>query len=127
MKVLVKYNPDIHQQLCKSLDKEIQKSKQYTTDGVSHHTILKKREINIAGKTIDLTKGLRDKVDGMSSQNFLYSIRGVGEIEITFKSINDKMPFIIRKTAEKLMMVKIKSELRKEFKQDILSVSKVEG
>lgn len=128
MKALVKYNPEIHDVLIGSLDKEVEKSKKYAINGVSqYHTLLQKREINVAGRTIDLTKGLRNQVDSMATHSFSYHIKHKGELEIEFSSLNDRMPSILRKPAEKLMIIKIKSELKKEFKQDIFSVSKMEG
>jgi hypothetical protein len=126
MKALVKYNPEILDALVLELDKECGKSRGYIINGVSqNHMLFKKREIHVAGKTIDLTKGLREKVDNMSAQTFSYHIKHKGELVLEFKSMNDRLPSIIRKPAEKMMVAQIKHGLRKEFGKNILDIKQV--
>lgn len=125
MRFLIKYKPEIHSKLCDYLDKEVKQDQKYQQEGIANKTgLLKQRSVTVAGRTIDITKSLRDKVDMMVTHSFYYEIKQVGDITITFGSLVDRLPHITVALQKRLMLFKVKAELRKEFGDSILEIKK---
>jgi len=120
---IIKYKTEIHTKLIEELDKEIEKSNRWQQEGLTEHNIfLKKRNIQIAGKTIDMTKKMRETIDSMSTHTINYEVVKEGEIILKFKSLVDSTPAILKKPAEKMELRRLKKEFKKDFGKDILSI-----
>jgi hypothetical protein len=118
MKAQVEYKPEIHKQLVESLNKEVEKSGAIQKKGV---TVLEKKVTLPGGRQIVVGKELNKMVNDKLSYTFSYKVIKTGLIEIEFKSLADNIP-LVKQYTEKAMKLKMRSELKKEFKDGILKV-----
>jgi hypothetical protein len=116
MKVLVEYKPEIHEKLIKYMDEQVAKGNAKMQQGVNIPT----KELNVLGKTIVLGQKLKETINQNLVFSFYYEIVGDGKMEITFKSMGDKLPLI-----PKMCRRKIHNSLKREFKDKIISVKEV--
>lgn len=124
MKFKIEYEPTIHSKLCESLNKERQRCQNLMAGGIANKSrALQQRSITIAGKTIDITKGLREQVNNVAFMTQDYQILEVGTIVFEVRSTIEKLPF--PQLFKRMMRSKVKSELKKEFGKDILAITEI--
>jgi len=118
MKFIVEYKPEIHAKLTEELDKEMEKSLKIMDKGV----VLMKKKITLpGGRVIVVGESLNEKVNQMLTYTFNYNIDKIGLITIEFNSLADKIPGVKQYT-ETAMKGKIRSSLKKEFRDGIIKV-----
>jgi 1-aminocyclopropane-1-carboxylate deaminase/D-cysteine desulfhydrase-like pyridoxal-dependent ACC family enzyme len=118
MKATILYKPEIHDKMVEALDKEVIKSQGIKEKGV---VLLQKKVKLPGGKEVVIGKTINEKVNQMLTYTFNYNIINIGEIVIEFNSLADRIP-LVRQYTEKCMKGKIKSEMKKEFKDGIIKI-----
>jgi hypothetical protein len=125
VRFLIKYKPEIHTNICKYLDKEVKQDQIYQQEGIANRVgLLKEKKINIAGKTWDITAGVRDRFNAMTPHSCYYSIVKEGEIVFTFGSMIDKLPKFTTAIQRLQMLNHVKKDLKKHFGDSILEIKR---
>jgi hypothetical protein len=125
MKFRIKYQPEIHENICKYLDKEVKQDQTYQQEGISSRVgLLKERKVTVAGKTWDITAGVRERFDAMTPHSCYYSIIKEGEILFTFGSMIDKLPKYLTALQRLQALTHVKKDLKKHFGDSILEIKR---
>jgi len=123
MKFKITYNPEIHKEMCAYLDKEVKQDMTYQKEGISSRVgLLKERKVNVAGKSYDITAGVRDRFNALTPHSCYYEVIKEGEILFTFGSLIDKLPRITTTVQRLQMLVHTRKDLKSRFGNNILKV-----